>query len=325
MSRLRYFGVRTVQTIFLLWFMLTFLFLLFRFLPGSYADVLLYRTASPEAAQVVINKWGLNDPLHVQYIRFLENYLTLNAGTSFQYSEPVVEVVSPLMFNTFILVAPAITLAFVVGSIIGAIAGVNRDSTFDRYGVIPFVVFGTIPMFFLSILAIIVFSMWLDIFPVGGMLSARIQPEGFSKYLSTDFLWHYVLPFSVVFTRYLFTPILIMRTNVVEVIGSPFFKFHRISGVPKVRRLRNVIRHASLPVITIYPISMTRAIGGLILVETVFNWPGIGNALVIAVFSRDFPIVQYVFFLIAAFVIISNFIVDILYGIIDPRVSVGDD
>jgi peptide/nickel transport system permease protein len=86
-----------------------------------------------------------------------------------------------------------------------------------------------------------------------------------------------------------------------------------------------MLKHASLPLITLYPVSMTRAIGGLVLIEIVFNWPGIGFTLVQAVLSRDFPVVQFVFFLVAAFVIVANFGVDIIYGIIDPRVSVGED
>lgn len=326
MSRSRYIVSRILQTVFLLWFVLTFLFFLFRLMPGSYADIVVYQTASPEAAAALEKRWGLNDPIHVQYIRFLTNYMSLNAGISFQYSQPVIEVVKPLIFNSFILIAPAITAAYLVGSAIGSIAGANRGSLLDKFGIIPFIIFGTIPEFFLAILFIVVFSIWLGWFPAGGMLSATLQPEGFfAKYLTMDFAKHYILPFSVIFLRYLFTPTLIMRTNVVETLGQPFFKFHRISGVPKLRRMRNVIRHASLPVITLYPVSMTRALGGLILVEVVFNWPGIGYELVKAVFRRDFPIIQFVFFTVALFIIVSNFAVDIAYGVIDPRVSVKEE
>jgi len=124
--------------------------------------------------------------------------------------------------------------------------------------------------------------------------------------------------------RYLFIPSLIMRTSVVEVMGQDYTEYHRLTGLPTAKRLRHVAKHASLPVITIYPVSLARALGGLVLVETVFNWPGIGFTLVEAVLGRDYPVVQFVFFVVAAFVIISNFLIDLLYGVIDPRIRVED-
>jgi peptide/nickel transport system permease protein len=113
-----------------------------------------------------------------------------------------------------------------------------------------------------------------------------------------------------------------MRTSVVETLGQDFSFYHRMTGMPKFQRMANIAKHSSLPVITVYPATMTRAIGGLVLIETVFNWPGIGFALVQAVLARDFPVVQFVFIVIAAFVISANFLVDVLYARIDPRVGV---
>jgi peptide/nickel transport system permease protein len=110
----------------------------------------------------------------------------------------------------------------------------------------------------------------------------------------------------------------------VEVQGQAFSYFQRLTGLPKSMLLRNIAKHSSLPVITLYPVSMTRAIGGLVLIEIVFNWPGIGYSLVQAVLGRDYPVLMFVFFLIAVFIIISNYLIDVLYGVIDPRVSVGE-
>jgi peptide/nickel transport system permease protein len=118
---------------------------------------------------------------------------------------------------------------------------------------------------------------------------------------------------------------MIMRTSVVEALGQDFSYYQRVVGLPEFRRKWHIAKHASLPVITLYPVSMTRAIGGLVLVEIVFNWPGIGSTLVSSVFARDIPVVQFVFFLVGAMVIIANFGIDLLYGIIDPRVSISDE
>jgi peptide/nickel transport system permease protein len=133
---------------------------------------------------------------------------------------------------------------------------------------------------------------------------------------------HAALPFTAIVLRYLYLPSLITRTSVVEVSDQAFHFYHRITGKPRLTRMKHLAKHASLPVITIFPISMARAIGGLVLIEIVFNWNGMGFLLVQSVFGRDYPVIQFVFFLIAAFVIISNFLVDIAYGIVDPRVSV---
>lgn len=327
MTRTRYITLRAVQTIFLIWAVFTFLFLLFRFMPGSYLDILAYQGAGEETIQGIKEKWGLDDPLYVQYFRYIYNFLTLDVGTSFQYQIPVIEYVRQRIFNSFILVAPAVTFAYILGSAIGAIAGSNRGSWFDKHGTLPFIFAGTFPEFFTSILLVIIFAGWLNIFPASGMLPIGFRTAEMTwweSYLSTEFLWHYILPFTAVVLRFVFSPLLVMRTSVVEVLGQPFFQFQRISGVPRIQRLFNIAKHASLPVITLYPVSMTRSIGGLVLVEAVFNWPGIGFALVDAVFQRDYPVLQFVFMLIAIYIVIANFVVDIVYGIIDPRVSIED-
>jgi peptide/nickel transport system permease protein len=116
-----------------------------------------------------------------------------------------------------------------------------------------------------------------------------------------------------------------MRTNVVEVMGQGFTYYQKVVGLPKTKRLLNIAKHSSLPVITLYPVSMTRAIGGLVLIELVFNWPGVGFLLIQAVEQRDVPVLMFIFVLVATFIVVANFLVDIIYGIIDPRVRISSD
>jgi len=327
MSSARYFLFRTVQTVFLLWFVLSFIFILFRLMPGSYADIMLARGASQESTAAFEAKWGLNEPIYVQYFNYIKGFVQLDLGTSLQYRVPVLEYVQTKIFNSFILLAPAITASYLVGSLIGSITGRMRGSKAERYGIIPIIFVGSFPAFFTSIVLIIIVSGWLNILPTSGMVTPGAVPAEapwWRQYLTADFGVHYVLPFTAIFLRYLYLPTLIMRTSVVEVLGQDFLFYHRITGISKVHEWMHTTKHASLPVITLYPVSMARAIGGLVLVEAVFNWPGIGFALIQSVLSRDFPVVQFVFFLVAAFVIISNYLVDIVYGVIDPRVSVGE-
>jgi peptide/nickel transport system permease protein len=327
MSKLRYLVKRGLQTVFMLWLVLTFLFFFFRLLPGDFTDLMVFRGASQETVEQFRQNWGLDNPLHVQYINYMENFLQGNFGTSLQFREPVWEYVRMRIFNSFILVAPAVTLAYFVGGVLGGYIGTKRGSKLEKYAIPPLVFLGSIPEFVTAIFLIIIFAGVFGLFPTSGMFSYGLQAQfatWWGPYLTVDFLSHYVLPFAAVMMRYAYLPVLIMRTSVVEVKGQDFFFYNKMTGLPGAKRLRHLLKHSSLPLITLYPVSMTRAIGGLVLVETVFNWPGIGYTLVQAVLSRDFPVVQFVFFLVAAWVIIANFAVDLFYGIIDPRVSVGD-
>lgn len=323
----RYIALRTIQTIFMLWLVLTALFILFRLMPGDFTQQMAAAGASEEVLETIRENWGLNDPLHVQYWNYMQNFVRLDMGESPVYRVDVWEFTKGRIFNTFILVAPAMTFTYILGAIIGTVAGSKRGSKLEKFGIVPVIGVGSFPAFFISIVLIVVFSNWLGIFPTSGMLSpgaTRGFETWWQKYLTRDFGMHYILPFVAVVCRYLFIPSLIMRTSVVEVMEQDYTEYHRLTGLSRMDRFRHIAKHASLPLITIYPVSMARALGGLVLIETVFNWPGIGWTLVEAVLGRDYPLVQFVFFVVAAFVIISNFLVDLLYGVIDPRIRVDE-
>lgn len=323
----RYAIVRSIQTIFMLWLVLSALFLLFRMMPGDFTAQMAAAGANEQTLDQIREQWGLNDPLHVQYQHYMINFVQLDMGESVVYRTDVWEFVKIRIFNTFILVAPAITITYILGALVGTVAGSRRGSRLEEIGIVPVIGLGSFPEFFLSIVLIVVFSSWLGLFPTSGMLSSGVTSQyeaWWRPYLTLNFAYHYVLPFTAVVCRYLFIPSLVMRTSVVEVMGEDYTEYHRLTGLPSVAQLKHIAKHASLPLITIYPASMTRALGGLVLVETVFNWPGIGWTLVEAVLGRDYPVVQFVFFTVAAFVIIANFAVDLLYGVIDPRIRVEE-
>jgi peptide/nickel transport system permease protein len=329
MKVVKYILKRMVINVFVLFLILAFLFALFRLLPGDVTSNLLYSGASPESVANFREKWRLDDPIYIQFLAYVANLLSGDAGVSLSYQVPVWEFVRMKIFNSFILVAPGITAGYVVGSLWGAFLGQSNKASLKGYGTFVAIVIGTIPIFFLAILAIIFIALNFDIIPSGGLLSSDValkyQGEFWlNRYLTWDFFLHWILPFSVILVRYTYLPTLLMRTSVEEVKDQNFAFYQRITGLPRWRRLLHLGRHASLPVITFYPLSMTRAIGGLVLVELVFNWPGIGFALVQAVFLRDFPVVQFVFLLVAITILFGNLIVDIIYGIVDPRVSVGN-
>lgn len=329
MSNARYYAVRSAKTVVLLWLVLSLIFLFFRLMPGDFTDYLLYQGANEEAIKGIKAKWGLNDPLYVQYWSYVTNFVTLDAGTSFQTQQPVWEYVRVKLFNTAILAIPGITLAYVFGGVLGSLSGNLRGSRIERGIITGVTIIGSFPAFFTSIILVLIFGVWFDFLPTGGLVSTETRSAlqnapWWRTYLTTDFLLHYILPLSAIMLRVLLGPTLIMRTSTVEVMGQDFTYYQKVSGLPYLKRLRHLARHAILPLVTLYPISLVQAVSGLVLVEVVFNWPGIGWALIQAVGFRDFPVVQFIFFLVAAIVIVANFGIDILYGVIDPRVSVEE-
>jgi len=318
---------RTLRTVFVLWVILTFLFFFFRLMPGDYTTLMLNQGASEEAVAQLREKWGLDDPLYVQYYRYVTNLVLLDAGTSLQNRIPVWEYVKPRMFNTLVLALPGLTASYVIGGVIGSFVGDMRGSRTERAVVTVVTLIGSFPGFFTAILAIMLLSVWIPIFPTSGMVSTQtsVQYVWWRRYLTSDFLYHWTLPMSVVALRYMFGPTLIMRTSYVEVTGQDVAYYQKISGLPYVDRVRHLGRHAILPLITLYPISIVQAVSGLVLIELVFNWPGLGLTIVEGIRARDFPVIQFVFFIVAAIVVIANFAVDIVYGIIDPRIAVGEE
>lgn len=328
MSRLRFFAMRTVQTIFMLWIVITFLFFLFRLMPGDFTDIMLHDGASPEAVARFTAEWGLDQPLYVQYYQYLINFVVLDVGTSIQFRTPVFDFVKMRIFNTLILAVPAITTGYIVATLFGSLLGQKRGTRFEKVGIVGLISIGAFPGFVLGIFGIIVFSIYLGLVPSSGMIPSAVYAEHadapwWRPYLTTAFFHRYILPFFVVaFATGFVGPTLIMRTSIVEVKGQDFMYYQKVSGLPYRKRLRNLAKHSIIPVITLYPISLAQAISGLVIIELIFNWPGIGFALVQAVLARDFPVAMFVFFVVAAAVIVANFLVDIIYGVIDPRISV---
>lgn len=329
MSSSRYILSRVLQTVVLLWIVLTGLFVMFRLMPGDYATVVLPPDASIETLEALRNRWGLNEPFHAQYISYMTNVLQLDFGVSFVHRQPVLDFVAPRVFNSIILVIPSVIVGYAIGTTLGAIAGLKRDTWFEKSTVVGIVTIGSFPSFFIGLMGIILFASILNLVPTSGMFPAGFQAEfadaaWWRPYLSTEFLHHYILPFSTVVFAYTYSPTMIMRTSTIEVSGQDFLYYYDITGIRSWRKVINSARHAILPIVTLFPISIARALSGLVVIEYVFNWPGIGWTLVQSVYARDYPTVQALFFLTAALIILGNLLVDILYSVIDPRVKLDE-
>lgn len=325
MSSFGYLIRRTVQTAFTLFVVLSLIFALFRLSPSDPTAYAISPAMSESMRQSMAEQYGLNEPLLTQYLIYLKNYLTFDMGSSYLMNQPVGSILLDRVVNTLILTGTAIFIAFALGTTIGAYAAWRHGSSFDNWVFTTAIVFRSIPNFLWGILLFYVFAVELQWFPLGHMVPVGEIYEGkLDMYLSVDFVHHFVLPAVslVPFTMGFAT--LLMRTTTLDVINEEFVVIARAKGLRDRHVFTNhVVRNSLLPIFTVTPFLLGLAITGNILIETIYSWPGIGRTLVNALLKGDYPLAQGAFFLIALIVIVGNFVVDLLYTVLDPRITYG--
>jgi peptide/nickel transport system permease protein len=320
-----YIARRIIYSLFTIFAVATVLFVLFRMMPGD-PTAQVISPALDEASQKRLKEaFGLDKPLILQYLIYLKNLVTLEWGRSFTSSEKVFGILMYRTWNTLLLMAAAMCLTLVVGVNLGMVMGWRRGGKLDVGSTVVSMVFQSAPPFITGILMLIVLSYRLDLLPTGGMSSPGVRPTGLISFVFTaDFLNHLVLPTITVTAYYLATPMLIMRDSMLEVLGSDFVEFARAKGLaPHVVMIRHAARNALLAVVTVSSILLGFAIGGQVIVETVFSWPGMGLMMVEAAASHDYPVAQASFLLLAVIVILMNLVADISYCYLDPRIKIG--
>ena len=323
MGKANFFVRRTVQMVVTLWAIATALFGLFRLMPGDPTSYIISPQMTPEVRRQIIDSYGLNDPLWVQYLRFIENLATLNLGRSFNSNEPVADIVTTYLPNTLVLMLTAFFFAYLVGVTMGVLTGWYRGTDFEKSSVVVALIGRSVPSFWVGILVIWVFGATLGLIPLSGMTSIGSQPESFwAMVFSLDFLHHMVAPVVVLAFYYMGYPLLIMRNSMLETLSEDFIDICRAKGLTdRAIMFRHAARNAMLPVLTAAAIAVGYAVGGSVLIETVFGWPGIGREMIRAVLRRDFPVAQGTFLVLATSVVFMNFVADLLYGVLDPRVT----
>lgn len=314
---------RLIHTIVTLFMVLTMMWCLFRLIPGDPLVIFLGQgELSPEILDGIREAWGLNQPLYVQYFSYIKNFVTGDLGMSFFFRKPVADLLWEPLLNTLILMVPAVLIAIALGIGIGSWLGWRHGQKSEALGSVLLLIPRTMPNFWIAIVALSLFSYHLGWFPTGGMRTMAFIPESPIQELpGYDVAIHLILPLMVAIILFTSDPALIMRTSMVEVTKEDFVTFGRARGMRDGSLKRLARRNALLPVVTYSAIMIGYAFGGQVLLETVFSWPGMGRLMVNAVNHRDYPLAQAAFFLMAFIVIILNFIVDILYVVLDPRVS----
>jgi peptide/nickel transport system permease protein len=302
---------------------LSLLFVIFRLAPGDPTTMYALQGMSQEARQEMLERYGLNDPLHEQYINYIVDYLTLDLGHSYRLGQPVYDVVVIKFWNTIFLMGTAFALAYAFGVLFGAFLGWYRGTRQEQAGLVATLMARSSPEFWTAIVVMIVGAFWLNLFPAGGMRSPTANPQTFwARYLSVDFLRHLVLPVLAGAIYYMATPTLLMRNSMISVLDSDFVEIKKAEGIPEwIILYKHAARNSILPVTTVIAIVIGMSLGGSLLIERVFNWPGMGRAMITAVTNNDYPVAQALFFLMGSVVIFMNFVADIAYVYLDPRVQ----
>lgn len=313
---------RLVQMVFTLWAILSLIFFMFRLIPADPAALLIDTSLTVEAKQRLLEIWGLDKPVLTQYFLYLGSVLRGDFGISFFYRVPVMAVLLPFLANTLALMIPSVLLATILAILAGSLLGWRRGSRFERWFVALPLITHSIPIYWLGIVLMMIFSVWLRWFPVSGMRELGYDADSFwDIYLSVDFLKHLALPMLTAVLYFTASPLMLMRSSMIEVRNEEFLNVIRAKGVPERTVIRHAVRNALLPVVTYLALLSTIAVTGSVLLESVFAWPGMGRAIVEAVATLDYPMAQAAFFMWSASVVVVYFFVDILYYKLDPRIQ----
>ena len=320
-----YIGRRLFHAALTLFAVASLLFIMFRMMPGDpMAQVL--SPALDEAVQARLRAaFGLDLPLWQQYLIYLRNLVTLDWGRSFRTSEPVFDVLAYRFVNTALLMSLGLALAITIGTVLGMVMACFRNSAFDVASTTMALVWQAAPPFTTGIALLMLLSYRLDLFPSGGMISPGANAASLSDIVfSPDFLHHLILPTICITGYYIATPMLIMRDSMLDVLNSDYVEFARAKGLSPLRViLAHAARNALMSLVTVCGVLLGFAIGGQVVVETVFSWPGMGRAMVEAASAQDYPVAQGAFLLLATVIVVANLLADISYGFLDPRIRTG--
>ena len=317
-----YLGRKAFQALVTLLFVLIVNFLLFRAMPGS-AERILRRNPHISAEQLEAQRvrWGLNKPVFPdQLVDYLAATAQGDLGFSFEFrGQRVTDVILAKIGPTILLIGIGEVIALVLGLALGAYSGWRRGGPVDYVGTSLALVLYSMPSFWLGMILLIIFSTSLGMFPGNGMITPGITGDPLTRL--ADLMGHLILPGVTYAIGYVGQYSLLMRSSVIEVLAEDYVQTARAKGLTEGRILRSHgLPNALLPTVTLVAINLGYIWAGAITVEQVFSWPGLGTLTVSALGSRDYPVLQGIFLLLSFSVIAANFVADIVYSRLDPRV-----
>jgi peptide/nickel transport system permease protein len=296
-------------------------FILIRLAPGDPAVVIAGEMGGGDTAllDAIRAEYGLDKPMLTQLGIYLGNILQGNLGQSYFFNQPVATLIGNRIGPTILLVLSAQVLSILLGVFLGVIAARKPNGVLSGVVSVVATVGYAVPVFWTGIMLIILFASVFPIFPVEGMQSVRLRNAGLWV-KTVDIAHHLVLPAFTLALIYLAQYARLSRASMLEVLGSDYIRTARAKGAPERSVLfKHALRNASLPILTVAGLQFGNLISGALLVETVFNWPGMGRLAFESILRRDYPTVLGVLFFASAMVVVANLLTDLSYRLADPR------
>jgi len=321
-QRWRYIRVRLLQGVLTVFLIVTANFFLLHLAPGDPASVLAGEAgaSNPEFIAQLRAQFGLDQPLYVQYLKYLWQTATFDLGYSFRYGESNLTLIAGRLPATLLLMISAVLLSVLVGSAAGFVAAVYHKTTVEIGILLAAVLAYAAPLFWIGLMFIVLFSITLHWVPTSGMATVGADYTGLRH--AIDVAHHLILPAVTLSLFYIALYARLMRASVLENLGLNYVTTARSKGLPRGKiLLRHVLRNAVLPVLTMAGVQIGGMLGGSVVVESVFGWPGLGLLAYESLFARDLNLLLGILFFGAILVAIANLAVDLAYSIIDPRVS----
>ncbi len=316
---------RTLQAIPILLGASTIIFFLMHAAPGDPTSIYL---ADPNIDPAVIEQMrrnlGLDQPIHIQYFRWISSFLTGDFGYSFSQHRPISDILKDAIPNTLLLSSIALIVIFIVGVVVGTIQAVRQYSWMDNTATVASFFFYSMPSFWFGLMLILLFAYKLQLLPASQMTAVDHEFMSGSDKL-VDRAKHLIMPSlalglggAAAVARY-------MRSGMLEQIRQDYVRTARAKGLDERKVVfKHAMRNALIPIITLLGLYIPFLISGAVLIETIFAWPGMGRTIIGAIFQRDYPVVLASAFVIAILVIAGNLVADILYSVVDPRVRVEE-
>jgi len=304
----------------LLFGLLTFTFFIIRLAPGDPVSLYVQGDVDPQLEQNLRTQLGLDESLPVQYVKWLKSMVTGEMGVSFSRHAAVTDILADTIPNTLLLTAFALFFNFLIGIAIGITTALKRGTLSDHtVNVISLFVY-SMPEFWLGLMLILGVSLQLDLLPASGMHSPMARFFSTPAYI-WDLIKHMILPVFVLGVASAAATGRYMRGSLLEVINQDYVRTARAKGLSEVLVIgKHALRNALIPIITLLGLSLPFLLGGAVIVETVFAWPGMGKLTVDAIFARDYPLIIACTLVSGVMVILGNLLADVLYAIVDPRI-----
>lgn len=322
-SLVRYILRRILQAVPVVLGVVTLCFLLLQLAPGDLATVLAGESGGATASYIdeLRVRYGLDKPVYVQLLVYIKNVAFLDLGFSYRHSMPVIQLLLERLWPTLLLMGATLALSVGLGVFSGLFAALWVNTWKDHVISVAAIIAYATPLFWVGLMLILMFSVGFDLFPTSGMEDVVQFYEGWHRVV--DIAHHLVLPAITLSLFYLALYARLMRATMLEQRGLDYVTTARAKGLTDSQiTFRHVLRNALLPVVTVAGVNFGGLLGGSVVVESVFGWPGLGQLAFDALFSRDYNLLLGIFFLSSCLVVAVNLIVDIVYVFLDPRIKV---